>query len=129
MIRLIFVFIVFLLFVWRIKKGFANGVLKEIVIILSGVVSLISVALIIFAITSAIANAFSTLTICVAGLILLGIAFKICSLIFGPLLALSNISLIGGIDKLLGAVLGMVEACILSGALYFFSGYVGVFIF
>ena len=129
MVRLIFALIVFLLFVWRIKKGFANGVLKEIVTILSGVVSLVCVALIIFAVTSAMTNAFSLLTVCVAGLILLGIAFKICSLIFAPLLALSNISLIGGIDKLLGAVLGMIEACILSGILYFFSGYVGVFIF
>ena len=129
MVRLIFALIVFLLFVWRIKRGFANGVLKEIVTIISGIVSLICVALIIFAITSAMANAFSTLTVCVVGLILLGIAFKICSLIFGPLLVLSNISLIGGIDKLLGAVLGMIEACILSGVLYYFSGYVGVFIF
>lgn len=129
MVRLIFVFIVFLLFVWRIKKGFANGVLKEIVTIISGAVSLICVALIIFAVTSAMANAFSTLTVCVSGLILLGIAFKLCSLIFAPLLALSNISLIGGIDKLLGAVLGMLEACILSGGLYFFLGYMGVFIF
>ena len=114
MFRLIFVLIIFLLFIWRVKRGFANGIMKEIVTILSGVISLICVALIAFAVTSAMANAMSTLTLCVVGLIVLGIVFRICSLIFKPLLVLSSISLIGGLDKMLGAVLGALEACILS---------------
>ena len=94
MVRLIFTLIVFLLFVWRIKKGFHNGIMKEIVTLLSGVVSLICVALIFFAISSAMAKAMSTLTVCIVILVLLGIAFKLCSLIFTPILALSNISVI-----------------------------------
>lgn len=126
MFRLIFVLIVFLLFIWRIKRGFANGIMKEVVTILSGVISLICVALIIFAVTSAMANAISALVVCVIALILLGIAFKICSLIFKPLLALSNISLIGGLDKMLGAVLGVLEACLLSGVLYYAARYMGI---
>ena len=48
MFRLIFVLIIFLLFIWRVKRGFANGIMKEIVTILSGVISLICVALIAF---------------------------------------------------------------------------------
>lgn len=127
MYRVIFVLIIFLLFIWRIKRGFANGIMKEVVTILSGAVSLICVALIAFAVSSAMANAMSTLTLCVVGLILLGIVFKICSLIFKPLLALSNISLIGGVDKMLGAVMGALEACILSGVLYYISEFLIIF--
>ncbi len=129
MFRLIFVLIIFLLFIWRVKRGFANGIMKEIVTILSGVISLICVALIAFAVTSAMANAMSTLTLCVVGLIVLGIVFRICSLIFKPLLVLSSISLIGGLDKMLGAVLGALEACILSVVLYYVSGYLGFYLF
>lgn len=116
----IFAFIVFLLFVWRIKKGFGNGIMKEIVTLLSGVVSLVCVALVFFAVSSYMAKAMSTLTVCVIGLILLGILFRLCSLIFRPIMALSNISVIGGLDKLMGAVMGAAEACALSYLVYYF---------
>lgn len=129
MVRFIFVVIVFLLFIWRIKKGFANGVMGEVVTIISGTVALICAALIFFAITSVMVKAMSTLTLCVIALFLLGIVFKICSLIFSPLLALSNISIIEGVNKILGAVVGILEAGVLSGILYYILDYMGVYVF
>ena len=114
MTKFIFVLVVFLLFVWRIKKGFSNGIMKEIVNILSAVVSLVCVALVLLAISSLVAKALSTLVVCVFGLILLGIIFKICGLIFRPILSISNVSVIGGLNKILGAVLGAEEACALA---------------
>lgn len=129
MVQLVFALIVFLIFIWRIKKGFANGIMKEIVTILSGVASLISVALLLFAVTSVMAKAMSTLTLSVIGLIVVGIVFKISSLIFTPVLALSNFSIIEWLNKLLGAVMGAVEACVLGGLLYYGLGYVGVYVF
>lgn len=129
MAKFIFVLIVFLLFIWRIKKGFANGIMGEIVTIISGVIVLICVALIFFAITSVMVKAMSTLTLCVIALFLLGIVFKICSLIFSPLLALSNISIIEGFNKILGAVVGMLEAGALAAILYFALDYMGIYIF
>ena len=128
MTKLIFVFIIFLIFVWRIKRGFHNGIMKEVVTILSGIVSLISVALIFFAISSYIAKAMSTLTVCVIGLVLLGTVFRLCSLIFKPIMALSNLSVIGGLDKVMGAVMGALEACALSYLLYFVLNYMGMYI-
>ena len=95
---------------------------------MSGVVSLICVALIFFAISSAMAKAMSTLTVCIVILVLLGIAFKLCSLIFTPILALSNISVIGGVDKILGAVMGAAEALVLSCLVFFVLDYLGVYI-
>lgn len=41
MVRFIFALVVLLLFIWRIKKGFANGIMGEIVTILSGAVALV----------------------------------------------------------------------------------------
>lgn len=122
--KVIFVLIVFLLFIWRIKKGFHNGMMKEIVTILSGIVSLISAALIFFAVSSYIANAKTMLVLCVFGLIVIGIVFKLCNLLFRPILALSNIFVIGGLNKILGAMMGAVEAIALSYLLYYIFDYV-----
>lgn len=102
--------------------------MKEIVTLLSGIVSLVCVALVFFAISSYLAKAMSTLTVCVIGLILLGTVFRLCSLIFRPILALSNISVIGGVDKVMGAGMGIVEACVLSYLVYYVLNYMGVYV-
>lgn len=128
MTKLIFAFIIFLLFIWRIKKGFHNGIMKEVVTLLSGIVSLICVALAFFAISSYLAKAMSTLTVCVIGLILLGTVFRLCSLIFRPIMALGNISEIGGVDKVMGAAMGIVEACVLSYLVYYVLNHMGVYV-
>ncbi len=128
MARLIFAAVVLLLFIWRTKKGFHNGMMKEVATLLSGVVSLACVALILIAVTSAMAKAMSTLTLCIVGLILLGIVFKLCDLIFKPILALSNVAVIGSFDKVLGAVMGAAEAGVLALVIYYVAKYTGVFV-
>lgn len=128
MAKFVFVFIIFLLFIWRIQRGFYNGILQETVTILSGAISLVSVVLAFFAISSYRERAFSMLTLCVIGLAVLGIVFKLCSLIFRPILALDNILVIGGLNKILGAAIGAVEAVILSCLLYYAFDYMGVVI-
>ena len=119
MTKLILALIIFLLFIWRIRKGFHNGVMKEIVTILSGVISLISAALVFLAISSYREKALSVFAVCVIGLTVLGVVFKLCSLIFRPILALSNISVIGVFNKIMGAVMGAVEAVALSYLIYY----------
>lgn len=128
MTKFIFALIIFLLFIWRIRKGFRNGIMKEIVTILSGVISLISVALVFFAISSYREKALSMFAICVIGLVVLGAVFKLCNLIFRPILALSNISVIGVLDSILGAVMGAVEAAAISCLVYYVLDHMGVYI-
>ncbi len=128
MFTFIFVAVVFVLFIWRIHKGFTNGIMQEVVNILSGVISLLCVVLVFFAISSVVQKAMSTLTVCMIGLILLGVVFKLCNLIFKPLLALGNLSVIGGLNKLLGAVMGAAEACLLSFLLYKGLDFVGIYV-
>ena len=101
--------------------------MKEIVTILSGAISLVSVVLAFFAISSYREKALSLFAVCVIGLTILGVVFKLCSLIFRPILALSNISVIGGFDKILGAVMGAAEAVVLSCLFYYILNRVGVY--
>lgn len=124
MAKLIFVFIIFLLFIWRIRTGYHNGILREIVTILSGVISLASVALLFLAISSYREKALSMFAVCVIGLTALGIVFKVCRLIFRPILALGDISVIGGLNKLFGAAMGFAEAVALSCLFYYIYEYI-----
>ena len=126
--KFIFVLIIFLLFIWRIRKGFDNGIMKEVVTLLSGAVSLVSAVLVFFAISSYREKALSLFAVCVVGLTVLGVVFKICSLIFEPMLALSNISIIGGVDKILGSVMGAAEAAVLSCLIYLVLDRMGVYV-
>ena len=126
--KIIFILIICLLAVWRIKKGFRNGMTKEIINILSIFVALVCVTLIFWAVSSAVAHTFSTLMVCAAGLIIIGIIYKLCHLILKPLTAILNISLIHGLDKMLGAVMGFGEAALCVYFLYKALDYFGIHI-
>lgn len=128
-LRIVFVLFIFLLLIWRVKKGFHNGMIKEVVNMLSAAVSCICIVLIFFMISSVMARTFSVLTICVAGLIGIGILFKLCSLVFKPITAIVNISIVNGLDKLLGAVIGFVEAVAGAWVFYHVLDYMGIYTF
>ena len=128
MITFAFVAIILLLLIWRIKRGYANGMMQEIVNFLSGVVSLACVALVFLAVSSLLNKSMHTLTVCIVALVLLGIVFKLCHLIFTPLLAVGNISVVSGINKLLGAVMGGVEGCLLAYILYRVLAHFGIYV-
>ena len=102
--------------------------MKEVVTLLSGAVSLVSAALVFFAISSYREKALSMFVVCVIGLTVLGVVFKICSLIFEPVLALSNISIIGWVDKFLGSVMGAAEAAALSCLIYLVLDHMGIYV-
>lgn len=128
MTKFLFALVIFLLAVWRVKKGFRNGILQEVVTILSGIVSLVCVALVFLAVSSVLAQATGTLIVCVAALIALGIVYKICNLIFRPILALGNVSVIGGVNRVCGAVLGLAEAFLLAYVLYRMLDFMGIYV-
>lgn len=128
MITFAFAAIILLLLIWRIKRGYANGMMQEIVNLLSGVVSLVCVVLVFLAVRSAVDKSMHTLTVCIAALVLLGVVFKLCHLIFAPLLAVGNISIVSGINKLLGAVMGAAEGFLLAYVLYRVFNYFGIYV-
>lgn len=115
-----------ILLIWRVRRGYVCGMMQEIANILSGTVALVCVLLLFFAINSARGKSMHVLAACIIALILLGICFKICSLIFRPLLAVERISVVSGINKILGAALGATEACLLAYLLIKVLGYLGI---
>lgn len=121
--------VMLLLLIWRVRRGFACGMMQEIANILSGAVALVCVFLIFFAINSVRGKSMHVLAACIVALILLGICFKICSLIFRPLLAVEKICVVSGVNKFLGAVLGVAEACVLAFLLIKVLDYFGFFSF
>ncbi len=128
MITFAFTAIVLLLLIWRIKGGYANGMMQEVVNLLSGVISLACVALVFLAVSSAVNKSMHTLTVCIVSLVILGIVFKLCHLVFKPLLAVGSISIVSGINKLLGAVMGAVEGCLLAYILYRVLAHFGIYV-
>lgn len=124
-----FAAVVLLLFTWRIRGGYACGMMQEVVNLLSGLISLACVALVFIAVTSAMNQSTHILTACIIALILLGILFKLCRLLFTPLLAVGSISIVSGINKLLGAVLGAAEACLLAYFSYKALAHFGIYVF
>lgn len=56
MIAFAFAAVILLLLIWRIKRGYANGMMQEIVNLLSGVISLACVVLVFFAVSGAVKN-------------------------------------------------------------------------
>jgi hypothetical protein len=73
---------------------------------------------VIYAVHSFISGEKTNAALCVFGLILLGVFFKIFGLITSPILALGEIPFIREFNKLLGAVLGAIEAGVLVYLLY-----------
>jgi hypothetical protein len=123
-----FAAVVLVLFIWRVRGGHACGMMQEIVNLLSGVVSLACVALILLAVSSAMSKSMHILTACIIALVLLGIFFKLCRLIFAPMLAVCSISIVSGINKFLGAVMGAAEACLLTYVSYKVLAYFGIYV-
>lgn len=124
--EIIFTGIVFLLIIWRTKKGFENGMMKEIISILSLIVACICIILIFFTISSVVAKTYSTFVVCLAGLIGIGTIYKLCNLIFKPVMAIFDLSIIHGLDKMTGAVVGFAEAAVFCYFLYHAMNYFGI---
>ncbi|MCM1243372.1 MAG: hypothetical protein NC314_11065 [Roseburia sp.] len=102
--------------------------IKELINILSIIVACVSISLIFISISSVVAHTFSVLAVCIVGLIAVGIVFKLCNLIFKPITAILNVSLIHGLDKITGAILGLAEALFFSYFIYYGMNYFGILI-
>lgn len=127
--KIIFLCFFLLVVVYRVKKGFQNGIIKEIGNIIATIVSCICIALVFLVVSSIMARTFSTLAICVIALIGIGVVNKICNLIMAPILGITKVSIISGVNKLLGAVMGFGEAVIIAVFLYKLLDYFGIYIF
>lgn len=118
MMKLVLLPIFFLMLVWRVRNGYQNGIMKEISnigILIAAVLELVLILLILISFKS---KKYSVLIVCAVAFFIIGIIVKAGSMFFRPAIVISHISIVSGLDRFLGALFGIFEACIFAGAAY-----------
>lgn len=112
--------IVALIFIWRITAGFKRGMVHEIISLIAMVVAGFCMVLILGAIGSYLEKEIGQLIQFIMVLIVVCLAYRLVNILFTSLQLISKLPIIRGLDKLLGAVIGMLEAGLIVGVLVYF---------
>lgn len=110
--------IAIVILVWRIAEGIHRGMVKEIVSFISLVVLSIAVALVATAIGKYIEKDFISMIMVILMLLVLCIVHRLLSMFFFSAKLVSKLPVIHSLDKLLGAVIGVLETILLIWTVY-----------
>lgn len=105
--------LVIIVFIWRIIAGFKKGMVGEIISLISMVVALISLYVVLQIINSYMNDNFSNIIKMAIILIFIGLVYKVANLIFTSLKLIAKLPVISSLNRLLGALVGAVEAVII----------------
>jgi len=113
MMQYVAIGLVILIFIWRIVAGFKKGLVAEII----SFFSLIAAALALMALLGAVGNyldenvgtALQMLLI----LLVIGLLYKIVNMILSSIKLITKLPVIKSLDRILGALLGAVEALLI----------------
>lgn len=106
---------IIIIFIWRIAAGFKKGMVREIISLIAMAAAGVCVFLIIGAVGSYLDQEIGRLIQIMAVLIAVCLAYRLVNLLFVSLKLISKLPVVKGLDKMLGAVVGFVEAGILVG--------------
>lgn len=111
--------VIALIFIWRIAAGFRKGMVQEIVSLIAMIVAGVCIFLIMGAIGNYLNREIGKMIQIV--IVLLGVCFvyRLIHTLFVSLELISKLPIIKGVDKLLGAVVGCVEAALIVGILVY----------
>lgn len=105
--------LVIVIFIWRIVAGFRKGMVKEIISLISLVIAGISLIIVINIAGSYFGDREGNILQMLFALAIIGLFYKVISLIFFSLKLIAKLPVIKSLDKLLGAALGAVEAVLI----------------
>lgn len=111
--------VIALIFIWRIAAGFRKGMVQEIVSLIAMAVAGVCIVLIFGAIGSYMDKEMGKLVQMIIVLIAVCLVYRLVNVLFTSLELIANLPVIKGLDKILGAVLGCVEAGIIVGVLVY----------
>ncbi len=118
------IIIIGIIFIWRIAAGFRKGMVKEIISLIAMTVACFCIVLIMGIIGSYLDNETGKVVQMVAGLFIICLAYRLIHILFTSLELISKLPVIKGVDKILGAIVGIVEAGLIVGLLvYFLKGW------
>lgn len=112
--------IVALIFIWRIAAGFKKGMVQEIISLIAMGVAGFCIVLILGAVGSYLDKEIGQVIQFIVVLIVVCLAYRLVNILFTSLQLISKLPIIKGLDKLLGAVVGMAEAGLIVGVLVHF---------
>lgn len=112
--------VVALIFIWRICAGFKKGMVQEVISLIAMSVAGFCVMLILGVIGSYLDKEIGQLIQFVVVLIVVCLAYRLINILFTSLQLISKLPIIKGLDKLLGAVVGLAEAGLIVGILVHF---------
>lgn len=111
--------IIVCIFIWRIVAGFRKGMVQELISLIAMLVAGFCVVLILGAIGSYLDREIGEVIQMVAVLIVVCLVYRLVNLLFTSLELIAKLPVIKGLDKLLGAGVGLVEAGVISGLLVY----------
>lgn len=102
--------VIALIFIWRMAAGFHKGMVQELISLVAMVAAGVCVVLILGAVGSYIDREIAQVVQTVLVLLVVCFVYRLVHLLFTSLELVSKLPLVKGADKLLGLVIGFVEA-------------------
>ncbi len=112
--------IIAIIFIWRIAAGFRRGMVQEIISLIAMGVAGVCVVLVLGAVGSYLNREIGKTIQMVVVLIIVCLVYRLVHILFTSLELISKLPIIKGLDKLLGAVIGLAEAGLIVGFLVYF---------
>ena len=109
--------IIGLIFIWRMVVGFKKGMVQELLSLVAGVVASICMLLILGAVGSYFENDIGRVVKIMVVLLSVCIVYRLVNTLFVSLKLISKLPIVKSVDKLLGIVVGFVEASVLVATL------------
>lgn len=111
--------IIGLIFIWRITTGFRKGMVQEIVLLIAMAVAGFCIFLIMGAIGNYLNHEIGKMVQIICVLFVVCLVYRLVHVLFTSLELISKLPIIKGVDKLLGALVGCVEAALIVAILVY----------
>lgn len=111
--------IIVLIFIWRIRTGFRKGMVQEIVSLIAMAVAGVCIFLIMGAIGNYLNHEIGKMVQIISVLFVVCLVYRLVHVLFTSLELISKLPIIKGVDKLLGALVGCVEAALIVAILVY----------
>lgn len=111
--------IIAIIFIWRITTGFRKGMVQEIISLIAMAVAGVCIFLIMGAVGNYLNHEIGKMVQVIVVLFVVCIVYRLVHVLFTSLELISKLPIIKGLDKLLGALIGCVEAVLIVAALVY----------
>lgn len=112
------VILAILILTWRIAEGVKKGMVKEIISFVSLIVLSLAVALLGMALSKYFQKDMISMAVAIILLLLLGIVHSLLGLVFFPAKLIAKLPLVRSLNKVLGAVIGILETILIIWTAY-----------